>query len=143
MCRCKIIFTVINGRPSLEHEFTKDCCRWFGLFSHRELTDFDTYVTVREEDGLPEECFLHAVKDLSRLDGYLTDCRQKYDAAFSLDMAVFSSSVRDFRGFIDDTSCLEILSKFPFNIAVKVGEDFEYYEQDFHSPIFDFSEMVY
>ncbi len=143
MCRCKIYFSVFNNRPSLEHEFILDCCHWFGLFSRRELVDSDGYVSIREEQKSPMDCFWKAVKDLARLDGYLDDCRRKYDASFNLDIAVFSPSAHKFQGFIDDTSCLEILSKHPFRIAVKTGEDFEHYEQDFHSPDYDPSELVY
>ena len=143
MCRCKIYFSVYNNRPSLENEFIEDCCHWFGLFSRKELVDFDTYVAIREEQCLPMDCFLKAVEDLTKLDGFLDDCHRKYDAAFSLDMAVFSSSIRDLHGFIEDASCLEILSRFSFSVGIKTGEDFAFYEQDFHPCDRDPSELVY
>ena len=143
MSRCKIYFSVLNGRPSLEQEFEEDCLNWFGLFSRRELVNFDGYVSIRDEQQSPADCFLKAAEDLAKLDGYLDDCRRKYDALFSLDMAVLSSSATDFRVWIVDASCLETLAKFSFIICVKTGEDFEYYEQEFHSPIFDSFGLVY
>ncbi len=143
MSHCKIYFSVLNGRPSLEQEFTEDCLHWFGLFSCRELMDFNNYVSIRDEQQSPMDCFLKAVEDLTKLEGYLTDCQKKYDAVFYLDMAVWSSFADSFHVCIENASCLEILTKFSFRICVKTGEDFGFYEQDYHPPVFDDFGLVY